>query len=176
MNVLFDATQLLGAAFIGGLFFAAGLGLSWIVRRLFATAIRRAHSDSLTLIFLRHLAVLAVWLVLITFYAHLVPVLNKLGTALLAGVSLLSIAIGFAAQTTLGNLVAGVGLIIYRPFGRGDRVQIAAPTKDSFVVGVVEDISLGYTKLRTDDGRQIVIANGTMAQQTLIKLPLTPTA
>jgi small-conductance mechanosensitive channel len=37
----------------------------------------------------------------------------------------------------------------------------------------VEDISLGYTVLRTDDGREIIIANGTMAQQTMIKLART---
>jgi small-conductance mechanosensitive channel len=34
----------------------------------------------------------------------------------------------------------------------------------------VEDITLGFTVLRTDDGRRIIIANGTMAQQTFIKL------
>lgn len=37
-------------------------------------------------------------------------------------------------------------------------------------MGEVEDISLGYTVLRTDDGRHVVIANGTMAQQTMIKI------
>jgi len=47
---------------------------------------------------------------------------------------------------------------------------VAAPTADDYEVGEVEDISLGYTVLRTDDGRQIVIANGTMAQQTMIRL------
>ena len=41
-------------------------------------------------------------------------------------------------------------------------------------IGTVEDISLGFTMLRTDDGRQIIIANGTMAQQTIIKLEAGP--
>ncbi|WP_366484270.1 hypothetical protein [Brevundimonas sp.] len=36
---------------------------------------------------------------------------------------------------------------------------------------MVEDISLGFTMLRTDDGRSLIIANGAMAQQTLIACP-----
>ena len=78
---------------------------------------------------------------------------------MLAGVSLVSVIVGFAAQSTLGNLVAGISLVLYKPFRRGDRIQIAAPTKDEFEVGKVEDISLGYTVLRADDGREIIIAN-----------------
>lgn len=98
------------------------------------------------------------------------PPLHKLGNTLLAGVSLMSIIVGFAAQTALGNLVAGISLVLYKPFRRGDRIQIQAPTGSGHEIGVVESISLGYTVLRTDDRREIVIANGTMAQQTMIKL------
>lgn len=96
----------------------------------------------------------------------------RLGTALLAGVSLMSVILGFAAQTTLGNLVAGISLILYKPFRRGDRLQISAPT--GLEIGAVEDISLGYTVLLTDDGRRVIIANTTMAQQTMIKLAASP--
>ena len=80
----------------------------------------------------------------------------------------MSVILGFAAQTTLGNLVAGISLILYKPFRRGDRLQIQAPT--GLETGAVEDISLGYTVLRTDDDRRVIIANTTMAQQTMIKL------
>ena len=90
---------------------------------------------------------------------------------LLAGVSLVSVIVGFAAQTTLGNLVAGISLVLYKPFRQGDRVQVAAPTPNEFDVGTVVTISLGFTVLRADDGREIIVANGTMAQQTMIKLP-----
>lgn len=60
--------------------------------------------------------------------------------------------------------------MLYKPFRRGDRLQMRAPTKDGFEIGVVEDITLGFTVLRTDDGRQIIVANGSMAQETMIKL------
>lgn len=170
---LFDPNRLVGALLVGGLFIAAGIIISWLVRRLLAGALQHDKServDPITLAFVSHLAVLIVWILLATLYAHLVPPLDRLGTALLAGVSLISIVIGFAAQTTLSNLVAGISLVLYKPFRRGDRIQVQAPTDSQFEVGEVEDISLGYTTLRTDDGRQIVIANATMAQQTMIKL------
>lgn len=173
MSRFLDPGEIAGALLLAALFVLAGIVLSWTVRRLLAGMLRYDRSeriDKITLSFLSKLAVLVIWLLLATAYAHLVPALNRLGTALLAGVSLMSVIVGFAAQTTLGNLIAGISLVLYKPFKRGDRLQVAAPTKDEFEVGEVEDISLGYTILRTDDGRQIVIANGTMAQQTTIRL------
>jgi small-conductance mechanosensitive channel len=80
----------------------------------------------------------------------------------------MSVIVGFSAQTTLGNLVAGISLILYKPFRCGDRLQVTAPT--GLETGEVEDISLGYTILKTADQRRIVIANGQMAQQTMMKL------
>jgi small-conductance mechanosensitive channel len=173
MLKMLDTSEIVGALLLGGLFVVVGLILSWLVRRLLREVLRFDHServDQITLSFLSHLTILATWLLLATLYAHLVPALNRLGTALLAGVSLVSVIVGFAAQSTLGNLVAGISLVLHKPFRRGDRLQVAAPTADDYEVGEVEDISLGYTVLRTDDGRQIVIANGTMAQQTMIRL------
>ncbi len=171
----FDPTEPAGALLYAGVFMLLGFCLSWLMRRMVAAALRHdrsEHIDQITLSFLSHLLVLVIWVLLATFYAHLVPALNRLGTALLAGVSLMSVILGFAAQTTLGNLVAGISLILYKPFRRGDRLQISAPT--GLEIGAVEDISLGYTVLLTDDGRRVIIANTTMAQQTMIKLAASP--
>ena len=126
--------------------------------------------DQISLNFLSRLIGLFVWIVLLTLYAHLIPALARLASAMLAGVGLASVIIGFAAQQTLGNLVAGISLVLYRPFRQGDRLQAAAPTSSEYDTGTVDNISLGFTTLRTDDGREIIIANGTMAQQTMIKL------
>ena len=170
----FDTRTWLGAVILAALLIGAAILISWLVRRAFTTLIAHDRSeriDQITISFLSHLAILIIWLLIGALYAHLVPALNRLSTALLAGVGLMSVIVGFAAQTTLGNLVSGVSLVLYKPFRRGDRLQVVAPNKDQFDVGVVEDITLGFTILRTDDGREIIIANGTMAQQTMIKLP-----
>ena len=176
---LFDPSALLGAAILGAILVAVGIFLSRLLRRLLRTAILYDQSeriDQITLQFLSHLTILTVWILLAIFYAHLVPALHRLGSAMLAGVGLASVVVGFAAQTTLGNLISGISLVLYKSFRRGDRLQVLAPTKDEFEVGTVEDITLGFTILRTDDGRQIIISNGQMAQQTMIKLPPVATA
>lgn len=119
---LFDPTHIIGALVYGGIFFVIGIILSWVVRRLISTALKHDQSDridQITLSFLSHLAILILWLILLACYAHLVPPLNRIGTALLAGVSLVSVIVGFAAQSTLGNLVAGISLVLYKPFRRG---------------------------------------------------------
>jgi small conductance mechanosensitive channel len=50
---------------------------------------------------------------------------------------------------TLGNLVAGISLLLYRPFKLGDRLQVLAPT--GVETGTVENLTRGYTLLKTDD-------------------------
>ena len=111
---------------------------------------------------------LAVYLLAFIFYAHLIPDLRSLGTALLAGVSVMTVIIGLAAQATLGNLIAGTALLLYRPFRVGDRLQINAPT--GVELGTVESLTLGYTVLQTFDNRRIVVPNSVMVSQITINL------
>ncbi len=75
---------------------------------------------------------------------------SNTGTHTTWGAEVASVIIGLAAQSALGNLVAGVAITIYRPFRLGDTLQVAAPTGTE--IGVVEMISLGYTTLHTHDG------------------------
>jgi small-conductance mechanosensitive channel len=76
-----------------------------------------------------------------TLYALLVPSLHKLGTALLASASIVSLVLGLAAQNTLGYLIAAVALLLYRPFAIGDVLVVNAPTGKK--TGKVEDFTLG---------------------------------
>jgi small conductance mechanosensitive channel len=136
-----------------------------------AAMTRHAHIDRTTVSFVQQLASAFIWVVMLILYAHLIPVLRAMGTALLAGASIASVVIGLAAQSTLGNLVAGVAITIYRPFRLGDTLQMASPTGTE--IGTVEIISLGYTTLRTPDGRLIVLPNSVAASQVMINLSQT---
>lgn len=93
-------------------------------------------------------------------YAHLVPALHKLANALLASASIFSLVMGIAAQPTLGNLIAGLALVIYRPFAIGDRMEFAIGGGPRTVT--VQSFSLGHTRLVTDEGQVIVVPNTTM--------------
>lgn len=136
-----------------------------------AALTRHAHIDRTMIIFTQQLASAFIWVVMLILYAHLIPVLRAMGTALLAGASIASVVIGLAAQSTLGNLVAGVAITIYRPFRLGDTLQMASPTGTE--IGTVEMISLGYTTLRAPDGRLVVLPNSVAASQVMINLSQT---
>jgi len=159
----------LGALIYLVLFVTAALLLSRGVRAaVHATMTRGGHLDRTTINFLQQVASALIWVIMIILYAHLIPVLRTMGTALLAGASIASVVIGLAAQSTLGNLVAGVSITIYRPFRLGDVLQVTAPTGAE--IGIVEGISLGYTTLRAPDGRMVVLPNSLAASQVLINL------
>ena len=63
-------------------------------------------------------------------------------------------AVGLALQGTLANFAAGVMLLIFRPFGVGDYVEIAGER------GFVRDLQLFFTRLRTRENRLIIVPNG----------------
>lgn len=171
LTAYFDPSQFWGAFTLGLLFLLFGLASSWLLRRAVATLIDHDPSeriDRMTISFIQHLATFIMWVFLALLFTHIIPSLNKVTTSLLAGVSIVSVVIGFAAQSTLGNLVSGISLVIYKPFRRGDRLQLTAPT--GLETGIVEELSLGYTVLRTFDNRRIVLSNGTIANQIMINL------
>jgi len=152
--------------------------LAWLVGRALSMAFQRVfeqprhfHADRTAIRFLARLLRVAVYLFAFLIYAHLVPALRNLGSAGLASVGVASVVLGLAAQSTLGNLIAGISLLLYRPFNLGDRLQVMAPT--GLETGTVESLNLGYTILRTADNRRVVIPNNTMASQTNVNLSLT---
>jgi moderate conductance mechanosensitive channel len=73
----------------------------------------------------------------------------------LAGASFLLILVGFAIQRVLSDIIAGLVMFIERWYSVGDTIQI--PMHD--LQGVVEDVSLRHTRLRTLDGEVIHIHN-----------------
>lgn len=164
------------ATFLGAVFYALLLlFIAWLAAHFFRLAVVRllesdehGRFDRTVAIFLTQLVQIGIYLVALIFYAHLIPELHSVGTALLAGASIASIVIGLAAQNTLGNLVAGISLLLYRPFYIGDRVQISAPT--GLETGDIESLTLGYTVLRTFDNRRVVVPNSAMASQITINL------
>lgn len=160
---------LIGALAYLVLFVLVALILSRMLRAaVHAAMTRKGHLDRTTISFLQQIGTATIWVIMLILYAHLIPVLRSMGTALLAGASVASVVIGLAAQSTLGNLVAGVSITIYRPFRLGDTLQVAAPTGTE--IGVVELISLGYTTLRAADGHLVVLPNSLAASQVTINL------
>ena len=73
-----------------------------------------------------------------------------------------AIVIGFASQNVLGNLISGLYLAITRPFRIGEKVTVFGNT------GVIYDIGLLYSRLKTDEGDVILAPNTSMVTTTII--------
>lgn len=107
----------------------------------------------------------------ITFYGGLifiiVTVLHEFGfnvTALLGAAGVLGVAIGFASQTSISNIISGFFLLAERPFSVGDII------KSGDVVGYVESVDLISVRVRTLDNKLVRLPNEMVLKQHLSNL------
>jgi small-conductance mechanosensitive channel len=83
--------------------------------------------------------------------------LDRFAASILASSAIAAAVIGFAAQQTLGNVIAGVQLAVTQPIRIGDRVTFEGYT------GVVEDVRLAHTVLQTGGDARIIVPNSKLA-------------
>jgi len=105
----------------------------------------------------------------VIFYSGLaavsVALLHECGfnvTALLGAAGIIGIAVGFASQTSVANIISGFFLLLERPFSLGDTIK----TGDT--VGIAESIDLLAIRVKTYDNRLVRIPNETVLKQPLI--------
>ena len=84
-------------------------------------------------------------------------------TSLIAALGVGSLAIGLAAQQTLGNMIAGFVLLVDRPFRPGDRVKLATGE-----VGEVRDIGVRSTHIELSDGNRLTVPNSELANTRVV--------
>lgn len=91
-----------------------------------------------------------------------IPQVQAVAGALLASSAILGVIIGLASQQTLGNFIAGILIATTQPVRIGDRVSYANEN------GVVEEIGLTYTFIRTVDRRRLVVPNSKLASDSIV--------
>jgi small conductance mechanosensitive channel len=138
----------------------------WTLSRLIYTSIvrlceRSARLDRTVALFLANGARYAA--LVFTFSA----VLTTFGietTSFIAVLGAMGLAIGLALQGTLSSLSAGIMLVLFRPFGVGDRIEAGG------VIGTIREINLFYSELDTDDNVRIVFPNAELWGK-IVKVP-----
>lgn len=162
------ANTLLGASLYGIAFLSVAFILSRFIRRVERRV--EAHlSDSTGLRFASGLVQVLIYVIAVIFYAHLIPELRAMATAVLAGAGVVSVVVGMAAQSTLSNLISGVSLVMNRAISIGDKVKLN--TSNGFTAAAtVEQLSLGYTLLRDQDGNEILVPNSIMVSNILVRI------
>ncbi|MFZ0010980.1 MAG: mechanosensitive ion channel domain-containing protein [Halobacteriota archaeon] len=99
---------------------------------------------------LRRLIIAAVYVTGLIVIIESTPQLQSLSIAVFASVSILGIIIGIAAQSTLSNIIAGIAIVIFKPFGVGDFITVRGES------GFVEDITFRHTVIRLLDAHMII--------------------
>ena len=90
-----------------------------------------------------------------------IPPVRAAAMGILASSAVIGLIVGFAAQKTLGNYIAGLLIAFAQPLRLGDHVEIAGYN------GIVEEVGLTYTFIRTADDDRIVIPNERIASDTI---------
>ncbi len=139
--------------------------IAMVARRASASALRRAKVDDyasgLVLRLLRYVIVVIAML----------TIADQLGidvTSLIAAVGIAGLALSFAAQDTIANLISGVAIAIDRPFREGDWISIGD------LHASVREIRLRTTVLSTFDNETVVVPNQQLAQERVVNYTLSP--
>jgi len=130
----------------------SGFALQWTKEWKFKT---KTTADERLIPFLQRIlkAVIIILSVIFVFNAWKINISPLLATAGIAG-----IAVGLAVKDSLSNILGGLQLVLDKTFKVGDKVQL-----ESGELGVIMDIGLRSTKLRTYDNEVIYIPNGYLA-------------
>lgn len=92
-----------------------------------------------------------------------VPFLQPIAKSVVAGAGILAIAVGFASQQSLGNIISGFFIVLSKPYQINDRISFP-----DGLSGVVEDIGLRHTVIRNYENQRIIIPNSIISNQVLI--------
>jgi small-conductance mechanosensitive channel len=144
---------------------------NWFVTRMGNRVLERLPTADQAVLATRYRLLRRITVAVIVFIAVMIVLLAndstaKAAGAVLASSAVLGLAFGFAARSVLANFVAGVMIAINQPVRLGDRVCIGDAD------GVVEDIGLTYTRLRTPDNRRVLIPNEELANSRVINQTL----
>ena len=90
-----------------------------------------------------------------------IPQVRAVAAGILASSAVIGIVVGFAAQRTIGNFVAGILIAFTQPLRIGDEVEVQGAK------GIVEEIGLTYTWIRTRDYDRVAVPNEKLASDTI---------
>ena len=90
-----------------------------------------------------------------------IPQVRAIAGGVLASSAVIGLILGFASQRTIGNVVAGILIAVSQPLRLGDEVEVEGER------GVVEEIGLTYTWIRTAANDRLVVPNEKLASDTI---------
>ena len=134
-----------------------------VVRHIFNRInIKNKHTQT-HLVFLEKIIRAAVIILGIFGVIMQIKPLQQFAISALASSGIVVLVLGFAAKEAMGNIVNGMFISVFKPFAVGDRVRIEAQN----LAGIVEDITLRHTVIRTIENNRLIIPNTTMSNSII---------
>jgi small conductance mechanosensitive channel len=134
-----------------------------IYKRFIERSAKKGDENLTTYKFLEHSISVIIYIIGISFAISMIPFLKPVAQSILGAAGIMAIAVGFAAQQALGNIISGIFIVISKPFQINDRISF-----NDGLRGVVEDISLRHTVIRNFENQRIIIPNSIISNQILI--------
>ncbi len=150
-----------------GIVFGVATFLVFLIRRMMNGVVHKyaakLKTDPTNFNFLKNSLSFIIYTVAIVFVFTKVPFLKSLGGAMFAGAGVLAAIIGFASQKAFSNIIAGIFILIFKPFRIGDMLEIG-----SSQTGIVTEITLRHTVITDFQNRSIIIPNNIISDESLI--------
>lgn len=137
------------------LIFTVGRIVVSIVTKVVDKLMRKREMDEMLV---RFLSSILRWILLLFV---VIAALSQLGidtTSLIALLGAAGLAIGLSLQSSLSNFAAGVMIIVFRPFNKGDFVEVSGAS------GVIDNINIFTTTMTTTDNKEVIIPNGAILE------------
>jgi small-conductance mechanosensitive channel len=140
--------------------------VAYLFNRFYKRLIKRStedmRNDPTNYLFLRHAITTVVYIVGFSLAIYMMPDLRTLASSLLAGAGILAVAVGFASQHALANIISGILIVLYKPFRVNDQIRLRE------FLGVIEDITLRHVVIRDYENRRIIIPNSLISNEIII--------
>jgi small conductance mechanosensitive channel len=141
--------------------FIVGRMVAKIITKMLGKGLERASVDKTLVQFLNNI----VYVALLVFV--IIAALDRLGvdtTSVMAIFAAAGLAVGLALKDSLANFSAGVMLVLFRPFKKGDYVEAGG------TAGVIENITIFNTVMITPDNREVIVPNGLIYGGTIVNV------
>ncbi|WP_459686860.1 mechanosensitive ion channel family protein [Agathobaculum sp. TL06] len=117
-----------------------------------------SSGNATILAFCRYLAIAALYFTGFAVIVSNIPALSAGMNKLMAAGGVLAVVGGLASQEALGSIVSGMMILAFKPFVIGDVVRCV----DNDISGVVEEITLRHTAIRTYENKRVIVPNSVM--------------
>lgn len=134
-----------------------------LIKKIINELLKKANQEVAKFNFIKYSIAGVIYIFGMGIALSFIPIFKSVSQSIFAGSGILAVILGFASQQTLSNILSGILIELFKPFQIGDRITVLGKTP----IGVVEDITLRHTIIRTYENKRIIIPNATMSNELI---------